>query len=68
MPPTLLSPRELADKLDASYEDVLSWTRRGLIPSIKSSGRYYYNFPKVVKALHGGSAEKTRTAEAATCI
>lgn len=49
--PAFLSTRELAAKLDVSYDDVLSWTRRGLIPSIKSGGSYYYKLDKVLKAI-----------------
>lgn len=68
MPPKLLDPRELAEQLDASYEEVLSWTRRGLIPCIKSSGRYYYNFGKVVKALHGAGRAEKPSVEEAQCV
>lgn len=67
MPPTLLNPRELAERLDCGYDQVLSWTRSGLIPSIKASGRYYYNFSRVVQALHSRSAEPTPESETAPC-
>lgn len=52
MPPVLLDARQLAAKLDATYEEVLTWTRRGLIPVIKASGRNYYNLTQVARALN----------------
>jgi excisionase family DNA binding protein len=67
MPPTLLSPRELAERLDSGYGDVLSWARRGLIPSIKTGGRYYFDLTKVVRALHerqGATASKAEATDA----
>jgi predicted site-specific integrase-resolvase len=59
MLPTLLDARQLATELDTSYDEVLSWTRRGLIPVIKAGGRYYYNLSKVAKALHAQAAPTT---------
>jgi hypothetical protein len=53
MPPVLLDARQLAAKLDATYDEVLTWTRRGLIPVIKAGGRNYYNLTRVARALHG---------------
>lgn len=55
MPPVLLDARQLADKLSATYDEVLSWSRRGLIPSIRVSGRRYFNLREVAKALHAKS-------------
>lgn len=52
MPPVLLDARQLAAQLDATYEEVLTWTRRGHIPVIKVAGRNYYNLAQVVRALH----------------
>lgn len=53
MPPVLLDARQLADKLDATYEDVLRWARQGLIPSIKTGGKRYFNLNQVAKRLNG---------------
>ena len=51
MPPNLLTPQELADALSASYGDVLQWTKRGLIPSIRAGRRHFYVLTQVTKAL-----------------
>lgn len=64
MPPKILGARELAETLDANYGDLLSWTRRGLIPSIKSGGRYFYDLRRVLEALRTQEAEME---EAALC-
>lgn len=52
MPPVLLTGRQLAERLDASYDDVLSWSRRDIIPSIRVSGRVYFDLKKVLRALN----------------
>ena len=65
MPPTLLDPHELAEELDSSYPNVLDWARRGVIPSIKVKGRYYFNLARVVEALRRPAPEPER--EAAAC-
>jgi hypothetical protein len=67
MPPILLDPRQVAEQLDATYEEVLSWTREGLVPSIRVSGRYYYDFRKVVQALHRRSDEFLPNKESQAC-
>jgi excisionase family DNA binding protein len=52
MPPILLDGRELADRLGVSYAEVMSWHRRGWIPSVKTgSGRVLFNLDRVVEAL-----------------
>lgn len=63
MKPSLLDPHQIAEKLDTTYDEVLSWTRRGLIPAIKAGGRYYYNLAKVAKALHQNSLESADAPE-----
>lgn len=65
MKPKLLDPKELGELLDTPYADILSMTRRGLLPHIKVGGRYYYNLSRVVAAIRERqAAEKT---EAAPC-
>ena len=52
MPPVLLTPRELATRLDMSYETVLTWTRRGRIPHVRDGhGRYLFNLDSVIESL-----------------
>jgi hypothetical protein len=65
MPPTLLDSRELSAKIGARQEDILSWHRRGIIPSIKAGGRVYFNLSLVVKALRERQA--LRQEEVAAC-
>jgi len=60
----MLDAKELASRIDASYPEILSWTRRGIIPSIKSSGKYFYNLDQVVLALHERGKPKAITAGA----
>jgi hypothetical protein len=68
MLPALLDARQLADTLDASYDDILSWTRRGIIPAIRAGGRYYYNLPRVAKALHARATPVTQACESAHSV
>lgn len=51
MPPTLLNGREVAAHIDATYDDVMSWARRGIIPSIRAGGRVYFNLGRVIEAI-----------------
>ncbi len=56
MPPVLLGARELARRLDVSYETVLGWSRRGLIPSLRDGrNRLLFNLDAVLLALRSGS-------------
>jgi excisionase family DNA binding protein len=56
MPPILLSARELAQRLDVSYETILSWTHRGKIPTIRDGrNRLIFNLDTVVKSLRDGA-------------
>ena len=66
MPPVLLDARQLAQRLDASYHDVLQWARRDVIPSIKVGGRYYFDLKKVAMALNQRSTASPRE-EVAAC-
>ena len=55
MPPILLSARELAQRLDVSYETILSWTHRGKIPTIRDGrNRLIFNLDTVLKSLRAG--------------
>jgi len=57
MPPVLLTARELADRLDVSYETVLAWARRDEVPSIRDSrNRLLFNLDSVLLALRSGAA------------
>jgi len=51
MPLTLLTARELAEKLGADYHAVLEWARDGEIPSIRVEGRVFFNLARVVNAI-----------------
>ena len=66
MPPVLLSARQLAQRLDAQYVDVLHWSRRGMIPCIRVGGRVYFDLKKVARALNQRSTAEPRE-EVATC-
>jgi excisionase family DNA binding protein len=57
MPPTLLTPRELGERLNVSYESILTWARREEIPSIKDSrNRRLFNLDAVLQALRSRAA------------
>jgi excisionase family DNA binding protein len=57
MPLVLLTPRELAKRLDVSYETVLAWARRDEIPSIRDGrNRVLFNLDSVLTALRPGAA------------
>jgi excisionase family DNA binding protein len=52
MPPTYLDARELAERLGVSYGTLLTWRRRGRVPSIRDGrGRYLFNLSSVFDAL-----------------
>lgn len=65
-PPKLLTPRDLAERLDARYDDVLTWARRGYIPSIKVAGRIYFNLAQVCETLR--DRREAPAEEAASCV
>jgi excisionase family DNA binding protein len=69
MPPIFLGARDLADRLDVSYETVLSWARRGKIPRVRDGrGRITFNLNSVVEALRQKSQpEATEPEEVTTC-
>jgi excisionase family DNA binding protein len=55
MPPVLLTARELAQRLDVSYDAVVAWARRDVIPSIRDSrSRRWFNLDSVLAALRSG--------------
>jgi excisionase family DNA binding protein len=57
MPPILLTARELAARLDVSYETVLGWARREEIPSIRDGrNRLLFNLDSVLSALRPRAA------------
>lgn len=56
----LLTPRELAQRLDLSYETVLSMARRDEIPSIRDSrNRLVFNLDSVLQALRASSPRES---------
>jgi len=72
MPPVLLDGHGLAEQLDSRYEDVMSWARRKLIPSIRANGRVYFDLGKVCEALRSRrsgkeSASSHQLQEVASC-
>lgn len=66
MPPTLFDADELAEKLGENRETVMQWARQDYIPSIRVSGRRYFNLSSVVKAIRQRQ-EAEQQAEAA-CV
>ena len=64
MPPIFVDARDLAERLDVSYDTVLTWTRRGRIPYVRDGrGRLMFNLDSVVKSL----CEKSEVAHKAAC-
>jgi excisionase family DNA binding protein len=52
MPPVFVDASTLADRLDVSYQTVLTWTRRGKIPHVRDGrGRYLFNLDSVLETL-----------------
>jgi excisionase family DNA binding protein len=52
MPPVFVDARALADRLDVTYETVLTWVRREKIPYIRDGrGRLLFNLDSVLSAL-----------------
>ncbi|MGA2704613.1 MAG: helix-turn-helix domain-containing protein [Isosphaeraceae bacterium] len=52
MPPIFVDARELAERLDVSYDTVLTWVRRGKIPHVRDGrGRLLFNLNTVVETL-----------------
>ena len=62
MPPILLSARELADRLDVSYDTILGWARRDEIPSIRDGrNRRLFNLDSVLSALRPLASSEAET-------
>jgi excisionase family DNA binding protein len=56
MPPVFVDARALADRLDVSYETVLTWVRRGKIPFVRDGRRrLLFNLDSVLSALRAKS-------------
>ncbi len=52
MPPIFVDARDLAERLDVSYDTVLTWVRRGKIPHVRAGrGRLMFNLDSVIEAL-----------------
>ena len=52
MPPIFVDARELAERLDVSYDTVLTWVRRGKIPHVRDGrGRLLFNLNAVLDTL-----------------
>jgi excisionase family DNA binding protein len=52
MPPVFVDAHGLAERLDVSYETVLTWVRRGKVPHIRDGrGRVMFNLNSVIEAL-----------------
>lgn len=66
MPTILLTGRELAEQLGVSKAEVMSWHRRGWVPSVKiGSGQVLFNLDRVVEAMR--DRDRQRKAEVAAC-
>lgn len=64
MPPTLYDGREIAERIGASYDDVMTWARRGIIPRIKTGRHVVFNLDRVVEALRSRREESAALAGA----
>jgi excisionase family DNA binding protein len=52
MPPIFLDARGLADRLDVTYDTILTWVRRGKVPHVRDGrGRLMFNLDSVIEAL-----------------
>ncbi len=52
MPPIFVDARELAERLDVSYDTVLTWVRRDKIPHVRDGrGRLLFNLNTVLDTL-----------------
>jgi excisionase family DNA binding protein len=52
MPPIFVDARDLAERLDVSYDTVLTWVRRGKIPHVRDGrGRLLFNLNTVLETL-----------------
>jgi excisionase family DNA binding protein len=52
MPPIFLDARDLAERLDVTYDTVLTWVRRAKIPHVRDGrGRLMFNLDSVIEAL-----------------
>ncbi len=52
MPPIFVDARDLAERLDVSYDTVLTWVRRGKIPHVRDGrGRLMFNLNSVIESL-----------------
>ena len=61
MPPVFVDARTLADRLDVSYETVLTWVRRGRIPHVRDGRRrLMFNLNSVLSSLRSVGEETPR--------
>jgi excisionase family DNA binding protein len=52
MPPIFVDALDLAERLDVSYDTVLTWVRRGKIPHVRDGrGRLMFNLDSVIESL-----------------
>jgi excisionase family DNA binding protein len=52
MPPIFVDARGLAERLDVTYDTVLTWVRRGKVPHVRDGrGRLMFNLDSVIGAL-----------------
>lgn len=52
MPPIFVDARGLAERLDVSYDTVLTWVRRGKVPHVRDGrGRLMFNLNSVIESL-----------------
>jgi excisionase family DNA binding protein len=64
MPPVFVSAHDLADRLDVTYDTVLTWARRGKIPHVRDGrGRLLFNLDSVLEALLGKPQEPCHEAD-----
>ena len=61
----LVNARDLAKRLDVSYDTILTWARRGKLPHIRDGrGRYLFNLTTVLEAIRQKSSDARHKAAA----
>jgi excisionase family DNA binding protein len=52
MPPVFVDAKGLAERLDVSYDTVLTWVRRGRLPHVRDGkNRLMFNLTTVIDSL-----------------
>ena len=54
----IIDRAELGKRLGITEPTVITWERKGKIPSIRIGGSVRYNWPKVIEALEKGGGKR----------